>query len=125
MSVNETHTELLFAYGTLQTEPVQLATFGRTLDGTPDTLNRYRLQTIRIEDEDFVAASGTADHRNLEFTGNPSHVVQVTVFKLTPPELELSDAYEPSGYKRVLVQTKSGLNAWVYLQQTPSTTDPY
>jgi len=29
-------TELLFSYGTLQLEAVQLSTFGRTLVGTPD-----------------------------------------------------------------------------------------
>ena len=121
----ESDTELLFAYGTLQTESVQLSTFGRTLLGTRDALPGYRLRMIRIDDEDFVAASGTADHRNLEFTGDAADAVEGTVFKVTQSELELSDAYEPAGYKRALVQTCSGLKAWVYLQQTPSTADPY
>lgn len=125
MSVNENDTELLFAYGTLQTEAVQRATFGRTLAGTPAALPRYRLQMTRIEDADFVAASGTAVHRNLEFTGDPADTVEGTVFKVTQAELEHSDAYEPDGYQRTLVQTQSGLTAWVYLQQSPSTTDPY
>jgi len=110
-------TEKLFAYGTLQTEAVQLSTFGRRLDGTEDVLVGYRLRIIRIDDQEFVAASGIADHRNLEFTGNPSDSVQGTVFKVTQSELEQSDAYEPAGYKRVLVQLRSGLEAWVYLQQ--------
>jgi hypothetical protein len=125
MNPNESDTELLFAYGTLQTEAVQLSTFGRTLAGTGDALPGYRLQMIRIEDEDFVATSGTADHRNLEFTGDPADAVAGTLFKVTHSELEQSDAYEPAGYKRVLVQLRSGLNAWVYLQQAPSTADPY
>jgi len=89
MSPMEKEFELLFAYGTLQSEVVQLSTFGRRLDGIEDALVGYRLRIIRIDDEDFVAASGTADHRNLEFTG----------------------------YKRLLVQSRSGLNAWVYLKQ--------
>jgi hypothetical protein len=110
--------QLLFAYGTLQTEAVQLSTFGRKLEGTPDTLTGYRLRMIRIEDQDFVATSGTADHRNLEFTGDQSDSVEGTVFKVTQPELEQSDAYEPAGYKRVLVQLRSGLEAWVYLKSS-------
>lgn len=108
----------LFAYGTLQSEVVQLATFGRRLEGTEDALVGYRLEIIRIDDEDFAAASGTADHRNLEFTGDPVDSVAGTVFRVTDSELVKSDAYEPEGYKRVLVQLRSGLKAWVYLQQT-------
>lgn len=110
-------TENLFAYGTLQTDAVQLATFGRRLEGTEDALVGYRLRIIRIDDQEFVAATGTADHRNLEFTGNPDDSVEGTLFKVAQSELELSDAYEPEGYKRVLVQLRSGLKAWVYVQQ--------
>ena len=110
-------TENLFAYGTLQSEAVQLSIFGRRLNGTEDALVGYRLKIIRIEDEDFVTASGTADHRNLEFTGDPKDAVAETVFKVSQSELEQTDAYEPDGYKRVLVQSRSGLKAWVYLQQ--------
>src|SRR5689334_5312839 len=36
--------ELLFAYGTLQQEAVQLATFGRRLEGVEDALPGYRLR---------------------------------------------------------------------------------
>ena len=108
--------EYLFAYGTLQTEAVQLETFGRRLEGTEDALVGYLLRIIRIEDQEFVAASGTADHRNLEFTGDPADCVEGTVFKVTSSELEQADAYEPAGYKRVLVQSRSGRKVWVYLQ---------
>jgi gamma-glutamylcyclotransferase (GGCT)/AIG2-like uncharacterized protein YtfP len=110
--------EWLFAYGTLQTEAVQLSLFGRRLDGKADALVGYRLRIVRIDDQEFVNASGTADHRNLEFTGDPNDLVEGTVFTVTRSELEQADAYEPAGYKRVLVQLRSGRNAWVYLQQT-------
>jgi Gamma-glutamyl cyclotransferase, AIG2-like len=115
MSLDDKQSENLFAYGTLQQEAVQLSTFGRKLDGQPDTLVGYVLRMIEIQDQEFVITSGTAIHRNLQFTGKPSDGVEGTVFKVTQNELEQSDAYEPEGYKRVLVQTKSGLNAWVYL----------
>lgn len=117
MDDHQKQSELLFAYGTLQTEAVQFSTFGRRLEGTEDALVGYRLKIIRIEDQNFVAASGTADHRNLEFTGDAADSVEGKVFKISPSELEQADAYEPDGYKRVLVQLQSGLTAWVYLQR--------
>jgi gamma-glutamyl AIG2-like cyclotransferase len=113
----EQKTESLFSYGTLRLEDVQLATFGRRLEGRPDVLIGYRLVQITIEDKDFVAKSGTAEHRNLQFTGNASDFVEGTVYSVTMEELEKSDAYEPEGYERVLVQLKSGSNAWIYLNK--------
>ena len=115
MSSTEQAVENLFSYGTLQLEEVQLETFGRKLDGQPDGLLGYRLAMITITDEAFVVKSGTANHRNLQFTGNASDFVEGTVFSVTTEELEKSDTYEPEGYERVLVQLKSGNNAWIYL----------
>jgi gamma-glutamylcyclotransferase (GGCT)/AIG2-like uncharacterized protein YtfP len=109
-------TEKLFSYGTLQTETVQISTFGRLLEGKPDALIGYRQQLITIEDQDFVAHSGSAQHRNLQFTGDSSDFVAGTVFSVSTEELEQSDAYEPGGYRRVLVQLRSGTDAWVYLK---------
>lgn len=108
-------TERLFSYGTLQTESVQLSTFGRRLSGNKDSLIGYRLRMIKIEDQDFVATSGAEYHRTLEFTGNASDLVEGTVFSVTQQELEQADAYEPAGYKRVKVPLQSGSEAWVYL----------
>ena len=108
-------TENLFSYGTLRTESVQLDTFGRRLEGKPDTLVGYSLKMIRIEDQDFVALSGTAHHRNLQYTGLTSDSIEGIVFRVTKKELEQADAYEPDGYKRVLVELSSGTKAWVYI----------
>ena len=113
MSLEET--ERLFAYGTLQTEAVQLATFGRRLEGQPDELVGYRLAMVEIEDQDFVAASGSAQHRNLQFTSLASDFVEGTVFTVTREELEQADAYEPADYRRTLVQLRSGVKAWIYV----------
>ena len=124
MATNEKGDELLFSYGTLRQEPVQLATFGRKLNGSIDALVGYGLTINRIDDHDFIVSSGTADHRNLQFTGNADDVVEGTVFTVTHAELEQADAYEPGGYARQLVQLRSGLNAWVYLAQVPSKQDP-
>ena len=107
-------TQLLFSYGTLQLDDVQLATFGRRLVGDPDALIGYRVTIIEVRDEEFVAKAG-AQQRNLEYTGDSSDVVQGTVLTLTQQELEQADAYEPAEYKRKLVQLRSGASAWVYL----------
>ena len=82
-SQQQSDMEYLFTYGTLQLTSVQLSTFGRKLEGKPDALVGYRLVMIKIQDEDFVAKSGTADHRNLQFTGNASDIVEGMVFKVT------------------------------------------
>jgi hypothetical protein len=120
---DEEQSSLLFSYGTLQQESVQLATFGRKLKGMQDALCGYRLQIVRINDQQVVAMSGTADHRNLEFTGNPSDIIEGTAFTVTDVELQQADAYEPDGYTRKLVQLRSGLNAWVYFLHPHPTAD--
>lgn len=107
-----------FSYGTLQTESVQLSTFGRKLKGRPDALVQYRLRMIKIEDHNFVATSGAEYHRNLEFTGSASDFVDGTVLAVTQQELEQADAYEPEGYKRVRVKLRSRADAWAYLCTT-------
>ncbi len=107
--------ENLFSYGTLQTETVQLGTFGRKLEGKFDALVGYRLMVIQIQDKEFVAQRGGSQQRNLQFTGQPSDIVEGTVFTVTRKELEQADLYEPAEYKRVRVELRSGRNAWVYL----------
>ena len=95
----------LFSYGTLRTDRVQVSLFGRKLEGKPDALVGYRLVTIEVQDQSFVAHNG-AVQRNLLYTGNPSDVVEGSVLTLTQEELERSDAYEPAEYKRVRVRLK-------------------
>ena len=107
--------QLLFSYGTLQHDDVQLATFGRRLAGSPDALIGYRLITIEVRDQEFVAKAGSAQQRSLHYTGDATDVVEGMVLKLTQHELEQADAYEPAEYRRKLVQLRSGASAWVYL----------
>lgn len=112
-------TENLFSYGTLQSEAVQLATFGRRLEGKPDRLIGYRVTLIPIRvpiSKQLSASLDATHHRNIQFTGIRSDIVEGTVFTVTKQELELADNYERvADYVRVLVQPASGKNAWVYL----------
>ena len=117
LNVDDEQPESLFSYGTLQSETVQLATFGRRLDGEPDALVGYSIVMIEIHDQDFVVTSGTPHHRNLRFTGIESDIVEGTRLSLTKSELDLADSYEPSNYERIQVQLRSGATAWVYISR--------
>jgi hypothetical protein len=106
---------LLFSYGTLQQEGVQIATFGRRLEGGPDALAGYALSMAKIEDADVVAMSGKTHHPIVAFTGADADRVAGTVFEITDDELDRADAYEVDAYRRVLAPLASGLKAWVYV----------
>ena len=106
---------LLFSYGTLQQEGVQIATFGRTLTGTPDELVGYAQELIKIDDPSVTAKSGRSHHPICVHTGWGEDRVKGTVYEITDDELDQADAYEVDAYRRVLALLGSGLKAWVYV----------
>lgn len=106
----------LFSYGTLQQEDVQLATFGRLLEGRADALVGFRLDSLAIGDPAVVAASGLAVHPVAVPTGNPADRVPGTVFFITAEELAASDAYEVDDYARIEAPLASGGAAFVYVK---------
>ena len=115
MTVNEVYPEVLFSYGTLQLESVQMATFGRQLAGTNDSLRGYELVPLKIDDQTVVAVSGKAVHTMARFTGLASDVVSGVVFAVTPEEIQKADEYEVAAVQRVAVVLESGIRAWVYV----------
>ena len=116
--MNNEFSERLFSYGTLQQESVQLSTFGRLLDGKPDSLPGYRITLIPIPDPEVVAAIGDTHYKNVEYSGNKDDVVDGAVFNVALSELELADEYEAdANYTRVVVELNSGTRAWVYLNK--------
>ena len=115
MAVDEAYPELLFSYGTLQLETVQMATFGRQLAGSSDALRGFELVLLKIEDQTVVAISGRAEHTMAKFTGRASDVVSGTVFAVTPDEIQNADKYEVAAVKRVAVVLQSGVRAWAYV----------
>lgn len=114
MAVN-VQTELLFSYGTLQLEAVQIATFGRQLAGTTDSLSGFELAPLKIEDPAVVALSGKSHHPMAKYTGRASDVVSGVVFDVTLDELAKADSYEVPAVKRVSVVLQSGVRAWAYV----------
>jgi gamma-glutamylcyclotransferase (GGCT)/AIG2-like uncharacterized protein YtfP len=106
---------LLFSYGTLQQQGVQLATFGRLLRGKPDTLVGFEQARVLIEDPRVLATSGMTHHPIIRPSTDPGSRVPGTVFELTEAEILSADEYEVSAYRRIAVQLASGAHAWVYV----------
>lgn len=96
--------ELIFSYGTLQDEEVQLAVFQRSLKGEKDRLLDYQLQSAQV-------------YGRYPVVRPVSHCIATGMcYELKPEELALADAYEGPGYRRKLLPLESGRKAWVYLE---------
>ena len=107
---------LLFSYGTLQQENVQLSTFGRLLQGQRGELLGFEQSLVRIEDPQVVATGGKTHHANVTFNGRNDSRVSGTVFEITDAELAAADQYEQlAAYKRVAAMLASAKRAWVYV----------
>lgn len=106
----------LFSYGTLQRRDVQVATYGRLLDGEADALSGYRLEVLPDRDPDAVRISGTKTHMVVRRTGDPADRVPGLVFLLTADELAATDQYEGTDYARAELTLDSGRRAFVYVE---------
>jgi hypothetical protein len=92
-----------------------MTTFGRLLQGEADELVGFEQTVIRIQDPEFVASSGKADHAIVRFNGRDDCRVPGMVFEISDSELSAADAYEPAGYSRIAVVLASGRHAFVYV----------
>lgn len=109
---------LLFSYGTLQNDDVQLATFGRKLDGDKDLLPGYEPSLVKIADPALATRLHKTHHDNITATGDDWSTVQGTALEVSDDELVKADSYEAEfHYRRVEVTLSSGKQAWVYLHQ--------
>lgn len=105
---------LLFSYGSLQQENVQMSTFGRLLQGQVDALVGFEQSSITLDDPQVVALSGKSQHVIVKFNGREDSRVAGTVFEITDEELLRADRYECAPYQRVDAMLASGRQAWVY-----------
>jgi Gamma-glutamyl cyclotransferase, AIG2-like len=106
---------LLFSYGTLQQSNVQVATFGRHLEGRPDILPGFAITALIITDPEVIAISGAAMHTIAYPTGDSSDHIPGSVFAITAAEIEAADAYEVSA-ARIEVELLSGAKAFAYVK---------
>ncbi|WP_300672757.1 gamma-glutamylcyclotransferase family protein [Soonwooa sp.] len=108
---------LLFSYGTLQKENVQIETFGRILKGEKDFLQEYKLEFIEILDEEVLRKSEEKFHPIISYSGNINDKVEGTLFSITDEELRKADEYEVSDYKRIKTQFLSGKEGFIYIKK--------
>jgi gamma-glutamylcyclotransferase (GGCT)/AIG2-like uncharacterized protein YtfP len=107
---------LIFSYGTLQQHEVQLATFGRLLQGRQDELVGFAPSLVEIEDSALATALGRTHHDNVTFNGRNDSRVGGMVFEISDAELADADRYEEqASYKRIHTTLASGTQAWVYV----------
>lgn len=107
--------ENLFSYGTLQDPQIQLKTFGRILEGQPDSLSGYKLSSVKIKDKLVVAETGMTHYNNIIYTGVDSDLINGTVLQVSEDELKQADEYEAlDNYQRTVLKLASGKIAWVY-----------
>ena len=95
---------------------MQLANFGRRLEGEPDEAPGFTLAKITIDDPGTILLSGSAEHLIMMASADPSNRVPGTVFALSPEELAAADDYEVPDYRRVEVLLSSGRRAWAYVK---------
>ncbi|SHG04839.1 gamma-glutamylcyclotransferase family protein [Chryseobacterium vrystaatense] len=105
----------LFSYGTLQTEQVQIETFGRILEGEKDILTGYKLSKVEITDPEVLRKSGQKYHPILAFSGNSEDEVDGMLFEVTEDEIAQADEYEVDDYKRIETVFKSGKTGFIYV----------
>jgi gamma-glutamylcyclotransferase (GGCT)/AIG2-like uncharacterized protein YtfP len=106
---------LLFSYGTLQLEKVQLENYGRFLIGTPDKLIGYKIEKLQIKDSTVLAKSQLEYHPIALKSGDESDFIEGMLFEITDTELSDTDKYEVSEYRRIMETFESGKKAWVYV----------
>jgi gamma-glutamylcyclotransferase (GGCT)/AIG2-like uncharacterized protein YtfP len=107
---------LLFSYGTLQEDEVQLSTFGRLLEGLRDELVGFERSSVPIEDPKVAAALGRSHHANVTFNGRDESRVGGTVFEVSDAELAGADRFEAQfNYQRITTRLASGKEAWLYV----------
>ena len=109
--------QLLFSYGTLSNPDVQLDTFGRVLEGESDVLPGYTADYVEIEDRRLADLVGASVHPVVRATGNPLDKVVGQAFRISEDELDASDEYEVSLYRRISVTLASGRTAWAYVSR--------
>jgi gamma-glutamylcyclotransferase (GGCT)/AIG2-like uncharacterized protein YtfP len=106
----------LFSYGTLQQKGVQMASFGRLLQGTPDALPGWKREMVEITDCEVFAKSGERFHP-IVVPGDAKDEVAGMLFEISADELASADRYEVADYKRIAARLKSGVEAWVYVKR--------
>ncbi|SMC35705.1 gamma-glutamylcyclotransferase family protein [Cellulophaga tyrosinoxydans] len=96
---------VLFSYGSLQKQEVQLSLYKRVLKGNEDQLKGFKLAKKLLYDQ-YPIIIETKDNTDL---------ISGFVFEITLKELKFTDEYEGEHYRRIQVKLESGREAWCYV----------
>ena len=96
---------VLFSYGSLQQQEVQLSLYKRVLKGDEDQLKGFKLTEELLYDQ-YPIIIETKDNIDL---------ISGYVFEITLEELKFTDDYEGEHYRRTQVKLESGREAWCYV----------
>ena len=96
---------VLFSYGSLQQQEVQLSLYKRVLKGDEDQLKGFKLTEELLYDQ-YPIIIETKDNTDL---------ISGFVFEITLEELKFTDDYEGEHYRRIQVKLESGREAWCYV----------
>lgn len=106
---------LLFSYGTLQLESVQLKNYGRILEGKLEKLFGYKIEKLKISNLSVLEKSKQAYHPIAVKSRNEKDFIEGMLFEITDAELLETDKYEVIQYQRIMETFESGKQAWVYV----------
>ena len=84
----------------------------------------HRLERLPDRDPEAVRISGLKSHFVIRPTGNEADRVPGMVYLLNKQELEATDRYEGSDYRRVVLELESGRCAFVYVDPRVERTSP-
>lgn len=107
--------QLLFSYGTLQDQSIQMKLFGRKLQGSTDSLEGFKMEYIDLNTPD--------SEWNARFvypiaipTNSSEDCIEGVVYEVSTDDLKIADTYEGSSYRRIEFVLKSGRTCWFYQQ---------
>ena len=99
-----------------------LAGAARRATSLPDPVPA--LERLPDRDPEAVRISGLKSHFVIRPTGNEADRVPGMVYLLNKEELEATDRYEGSDYRRVVLELESGRCAFVYVDPRVERTSP-
>ena len=106
----------LFSYGTLQQKSVQINTFGRLLEGSPDNLVGFIVDNLKIQDEEETRQIRREFYPIAKYTGSFHKRIPGTIYEAKEEDFNRTDHYEGDQYERILTILESGRRAWVYVE---------
>ena len=87
---------------------MQQYVFSRVLDGRPDVLPKFK----------WIKNAIYGRYPLVKPTGNYQDAVKGIAYKVTKEELSKCDIYETAAYTRKIFTLKSGIKAWVYVDNS-------